>query len=417
MTVRRVAGIVLALIALANFGNFYVYDSIGPVADLLQRERGFSDTEIGLLNALYSLPNIVILLFGGLLVDRLGAARMMLWTAAICFAGALLTALGTGFLGMAAGRLLFGIGAETFNVCTLIAIVKYFSGRHLAFAIAFSIAIGRAGAFAVDLSPTWMAPAYVDGWQPPLLVAALFAGLSLAMSFIYWRIDRDRRHAPGAADPDVAPHVTLADIGRFAPAYWYLLGLGALWYAVIFAFRSTFSIKYFQHAHGLDLAAAGAINGYVFLAALLATPALGWLSDRIGRYAPLLAFGALMLPLAIATLALGDRPLWTGTVMIGISYSLVPAVLWPLTAQIVPRSRLGTALGLMWVAQNAGIAGANLAAGWLNDRFGAGLENPGGYDPMMLFFFTAGALGFLLALALWRRCYNCGPHSRLQPES
>ena len=56
-----------------------------------------------------------------------------------------------------------------------------------------------------------------------------------------------------------------------------------LWYAVIFAFRSTFSIKYFQHAHGLELAAAGAINGYVYLAALVATPFFGWLSDRSGR--------------------------------------------------------------------------------------------------------------------------------------
>jgi hypothetical protein len=38
------------------------------------------------------------------------------------------------------------------------------------------------------------------------------------------------------------------------------------------AFRSTFSIKYFQHAHGLDLATAGAMNSYVFLAAMFATP-------------------------------------------------------------------------------------------------------------------------------------------------
>ncbi len=155
----------LALVSIANFGNFYVYDSIGPVADLLQRERGFSDTQIGMLNAIYSLPNIVLLLVGGWMVDRFGAGRMMAATAALCCCGALLTALGTGFTGMAAGRLVFGIGAETFNVATLAAIVQWFSGRHLAFAIGASLALGRAGAFAVDLSPTWMAGAYADGWQ------------------------------------------------------------------------------------------------------------------------------------------------------------------------------------------------------------------------------------------------------------
>ena len=74
----------LALVSLANFGNFYVYDSIGPVADLLERQRGFSNTEIGLLNAIYNIPNIVLLLVGGMLVDRFGAARILTWTAAIC---------------------------------------------------------------------------------------------------------------------------------------------------------------------------------------------------------------------------------------------------------------------------------------------------------------------------------------------
>ncbi|MGH8250399.1 MAG: MFS transporter [Steroidobacteraceae bacterium] len=396
---ERIAWLVLALIALANFGNFYVYDSIGPVADLLQRQRGFSDTQIGLLNAIYSLPNVVLLLVGGMLVDRLGAARMMLWTAALCFAGAFLTAASPGFDGMATGRLLFGIGAETFNICTLAAIVKYFPGRHLAFAMGLSIAFGRAGAFAVDLSPTWIADAYAAGWQPPLSVAAVFAGVSLAMAASYRWLDRGQ---PGGIGPAKAATSAIARDGyRFEAAYWYLLALCALWYAVIFAFRSTFSIKYFQHVHGLDLAAAGAINGYVFLAALFATPFFGWLCDRLRRYAPLLAFGALLLPCAIATMAIAGWSPWIGTVLIGVSFSLVPAVMWPLVARLVPQERLGTALAIMWIALNAAIAGANLVAGMLNDAFGAGPQNPAGYRPMMLFFLISGALGAGFALALW----------------
>lgn len=412
----RTAWFVLALIALANFGNFYVYDSIGPVADLLQRQRGFSDTQIGLLNAIYSLPNVVLLLIGGLMVDRLGAARMMLWTAALCFAGALLTAMSPGFDGMAAGRLLFGIGAETFNICTLAAIVKYFSGRHLAFAMGSSIAFGRAGAFSVDLSPTWIASAYAEGWQTPLVIAALFAGLSLVMATTYRWLDRGKPPVRGIENSGTVPHKFASDWRHFGPAYWYLLALCALWYAVIFAFRSTFSIKYFQHVHGLDLAAAGAINGYVFLAALVTTPLFGWLCDRIGRYAPLLAFGALLLPFAIATLMIADWSLWIGTALIGVSFSLVPAVMWPLVARLVPHDRLGTALAIMWVVLNAAIAGANLVAGMLNDDFGASAGNPDGYRPMMLFFLASGALGFCFALALWlnagRQRHEAAMHAR-----
>jgi MFS family permease len=397
----RLAWLMLALVSLANYGNFYVYDSIGPVADLLQRLRGFSDSQIGMLNAIYSLPNIVLLLVGGMLVDRYGAARMMFWTALVCLAGTALTAFSPVFNGMAAGRLLFGIGAETFNIATMTAVVKYFSGRNLAFAVGASIAVGRAGSFSADMSPTWFADAYAGGWQPPMIIATVLAAISLAGAAAYWWLDHQRGHADPNATP-AAKRISLRGVLSFGPAYWYLLILCVLWYSVIFAFRSTFSIKYFQHAHGLDLATAGAINAWVFLAALFTTPAFGWLCDRTGRYAPMLAFGALLLPVSIAVMALSDGSLWVGTILIGVSFSLVPAVMWPLTAKLVPEARLGTALGLMWVVQNAGMAGANMVAGWLNDAYHASALNPAGYQPMMLYFFISSALGLVFALMLWR---------------
>jgi len=397
----RIAWLVLAVVSAATYGNFYVYDSIGPIADLLHTQRGFSDTQIGMLNAIYSLPNVVLVLLGGMLSDRYGAARVTLWTAAICLAGAALTAVGPTFEWMAGGRLLYGIGAETFSVSTLAAVAEYFGGRNLAFAIGVTNGIGRLGSYSADMSPEWFAGAYAKGWQAPMEIATAIAATSLAASAVYWWLDR-LGQGKRAMEKREETRFALREVPQFGKAYWYLLTLCVLYYAAILAFRSTFSIKYFQHAHGLPLAVAGAMNSYVFLAAIVATPGFGWLCDRIGRYAPLLAFGALLLPLAIAIMALTDWSLWVATAMIGVSYSLVPAVMWPLSSKLVAPERYGTALGLMFVVQNAGIAGANLAAGWLNDRAGASAANPGGYQPMMLFFGLLSALGFVFAMLLWR---------------
>src|SRR5581483_8252037 len=99
-----------------NLSGYYVYDSIAPVTDLLHRQLGFSYTQIGTLNAIYSIPNIVIALFGGILADRFGAAVVGVWTATICLLGALLTAISGDFAVMAAGRLLFGIGGDVLFV-------------------------------------------------------------------------------------------------------------------------------------------------------------------------------------------------------------------------------------------------------------------------------------------------------------
>jgi MFS family permease len=395
---RGFAWTALALLALAYFGNYYVYDSIGPVAEILERERGFSDSQIGILNAIYSLPNIVLILVGGILVDRFGSARMLVWTAAICLAGAVLTAYSPGFNGMALGRLLFGVGGETFGIAIMAGVVKYFTGRNLAFAMGLTLAVARSGSYSADMSPTWFAEAYAQGWQPPLVIAAGLGALSLAACFGYRWLDRRSRVAEPAARRE---RFVFRDLLSFGPAYWYILSLCVLWYSAMFAFRSTFSIKYFQHAHGLSLADAGAINAWVFLAALFATPAFGWISDRTGRYAPMLAFGALLLPVSIAVMAMTDWSLWVGTVLIGISFSAVPAVMWPLTAKLVAPEKFGTAIGLMWVAQNIGMGGANVIAGWLNDASQAGAANPAGYQPMMAFFFVSGAIGFAAAMALW----------------
>src|SRR5467141_2228273 len=58
---------ILGFVSLALFGNYYVYDAIGPVADLLQRQLGFTDTQIGTLNAIYSAPNVIMVLIGGVI--------------------------------------------------------------------------------------------------------------------------------------------------------------------------------------------------------------------------------------------------------------------------------------------------------------------------------------------------------------
>jgi nitrate/nitrite transporter NarK len=293
------------------------------------------------------------------------------------------------------------VGAETFNIATLAAVTVFFPRRHTALMMGLTIGVGRAGSWVADLSPTIWSGLYARGWQPPLVLSAGIAATSLVASAVYWAVER-RNAGEGKAEVQAQPFAW-RDVLGFGRAYWYLLVLCVLWYGVILAFRSTFAIKYFQQAHGLTLEEAGQINAHVFLAALFATPALGWLCDRLGRYAGLLAMGAALLPVSLVILNAGQGGIGLATVLIGISYSLVPAAMWPLTSRLVEPRRFGTAIGLMWVVQNAGIAGANLVAGWLNDRAGASAANPAGYGPMMQFFILLSAVGFGFAVLLWFR--------------
>src|SRR5512146_3169922 len=83
---------VLLFISFAMFGNYYIYDSISPLADLLAKQLHFSDSDIGLLNAIYSFPNIIMVLIGGIVIDKFGTRISVFIFTVLVMIGALLTA-------------------------------------------------------------------------------------------------------------------------------------------------------------------------------------------------------------------------------------------------------------------------------------------------------------------------------------
>jgi MFS family permease len=397
---------VLGLISLSNLGSYYVYDAIASVADLLHRQLGFSYADIGSLNAVYSLPNIFIALLGGILADRHGAARVSVWAAAICFLGTVLTAIGSHLWIMMLGRFLFGVGGDTAFVAMLTGLGQWFIGRRLGVAMAVFFSVARLGSYLADVSPQLAQPLYERGWQPPLLLSAAVAGMSFLAALAYALLDR--RRVRGEQPGPTYERLNLWAFRNLDGYVWGLLLMGMLFYAVVFPFRSTFSIEYFQGAKGLSLQEAGIANSWVFFAAIFASPALGWLADRSRHRAALLAAGMALLTASFYILGATGWPLWTTTALVGFSYSLVPAVIWPAVSERVALQRLGATLGLMTVLQNIGMAASNVIVGWLNDRAHAGIGNPSGYLPMIGFFGVLSFVGTLIGVWLSLRTRAAG---------
>jgi MFS family permease len=394
---------VLALAAIAVSSSYYNDDVIGPIADLLHRQRGFTQSQLGMLNGVISIPNVALALVNGLLIDRYGPARIAFWSAAIGVLGAALTAIGSPYELMVAGRFIFGISEGAIFIALLAGLAQWFSRSGIALAAALYLSLARVGSYAVDTSTAWAHPLYQRGWQPPLWFGTGIAVAGLAAVAIFYWLDRHHRPELQSKAGEPAPRLDWAHLLKFDLSYWYILGLHVLYAAVFFPFRTTYAIEYFQHAKGLTLQQAGVANSWVFFAAIFATPFFGLLADRFGHRALMLTFGTLLLPLTFVVLGLTSLSLWVSTVMMGISFSLVPAVIWPATTLIVAPRRLGTALGLITLIQALGMAGSNLAAGWLADTAGAGSANPAGYDVMLWFFFLLSLTALSSAVLLWRR--------------
>lgn len=390
---------IVILLGIGLFANYYVYDSIAPLAKTLEQDLGFSDSAIGTLNGIYSIPNMIMVLLGGLLIDRIGTRKATVIFAAICLLGAVVTAMFSSLWGMAIGRLIFGLGAESMIVASSTAIAKWFKGKELSFAFAMKITLSRVGSFAAENSPSWAGGLY-DGWQAPLILAAGIMAAGLAGCIIYAATEAGARKRFHLAEAEAGDKVKFSEIFNFSKSYWFIVLLCVTFYAGIFPFK-TFAIKMFQdfgstHSH------AGFLSSLTTLFALFCTPLFGLLADKIGRRASLMMFGsALLIPVYIM-IGTGSIPLIVPMAMMGIAYSLVPAVMWPSVAYVVHEKQVGTAYGLMTMVQNIGLVAFNFGVGFTNDIAGAGPENLGGYWPGLLIFSSVGFFGLLWAFLLRR---------------
>src|SRR6201997_252189 len=139
--------LVLIFVSLAMFGNYYFYDALSPLADLLSKQLGFTDANIGLVQGIYSFPNIFTVVIGGILIDRIGVRKATLIFGVLCFIGAVINVLTPTLWIMAAGRLIFGMGAESLIVAVSTALAKWFKGKELSFAFGVNLTVCRIGSF------------------------------------------------------------------------------------------------------------------------------------------------------------------------------------------------------------------------------------------------------------------------------
>lgn len=398
---------VLLVVSLAMFGNYYIYDSIAPVADLLKTQLNFTDENIGSLYSVYSIAAVIVLIFGGIIIDKYGTKISILLFSIICSVAALLTAISDQLTIMLIGRFLLGVGAEPLIVAITVSLAKWFKGKELGFALGINLSIARLAQIYADWSPTVHSDMY-SGWQEPLFLAVIVGLTCVIGGVIYFAMEAyaARKFTLGKAEE--TEKLVLSDLAKFNKSFWWIVLLCVTFYSAIFPFRS-FAIKFYQHAHDVDLDLAGRLNSALPFASMVVAPFFGLLADKIGKRALLMMFGAILLIPVYLMMGFTGITLYIPIAMMGIAFSLIPAVMWPSVAYIVEEKRLGTAYAVMTLIQQIGVAGFNWMIGVANDSQGASAANPEGYQLGMLIFSVLGFLGLFFAYKL--RKAETGPNS------
>ena len=385
---------ILLTVSLVMFGSYYIYDALSPINDFIQQDMGVDNARFGLLFSFYALPNLLFLLVvAGFLLDRLGIRKAGTFYVFLILLGSLITSLGAGksFVIMLIGRMVFGFGSEATLLVSNKVISRWFKGKELGFAFGLNITVMRLGTILALNSSAQIAD-LTGTWRWSIWTSTIIMFVSFVMFLVYLAMDKD---VDKLIKSGTEEKIVVKDIWKMSPAFWYICFLCMTFYSAIFPFTNH-APRFLQTKFGLSAAMGGQYTSYIMAASMIFTPLLGLLVDKIGHRGKIMIIGSLLLVPAHLLLGLTFLHPAVSFIILGISFSLVPAALWPAVPILVKEKLLGTAFGLIAWIQMIGLFVFPWLAGKIVDLSGDDYTN------MEVMFASLGFLGVLFSILLIR---------------
>ncbi len=378
---------VLVLIASTMFFGYMFVDVMSPIQALVESERGWTPDIFGTYAASEYILNVFgFLILAGLILDKMGVRFTGVLSASMMFAGACIkyvgitdwfqttemaawlnswwTTLPASAKMASLGFMIFGCGCEMAGTTVSKAIAKWFKGKEMALAMGLEMAIARVGVFAIfSISP--IIASKMGTVVAPVGFCTVLLLIGLITFSVFTVFDRrfDRQLGAEAQEHDAEDEFKFSDIMQIfsSQVFWIVALLCVLYYSAIFPFQRYGANMLQCNLDGITPEAAANIFRWFPIGAAAITPFLGNFLDRRGKGATMLIGGALLLiccHLIFAFLLPQTKsPLlaYSTIVLLGISFALVPAALWPSVPKIIDEKVLGSAYCLIFWVQNIGL--------------------------------------------------------------
>ncbi|MEE1168620.1 MAG: MFS transporter [Alistipes sp.] len=418
----------LILISLMMFFAYMFVDMLSPLKELLETNLQWDSSTFGTYAASEYFLNVFcfFLIFAGIILDKMGIRFTGLLSAGLMVIGACIKfyAMSDGFVGTGLeawlgswwvalpasaklscfGFMIFGCGCEMAGTTVSKAIAKWFKGKEMAMAMGLEMSIARLGVFAA----MWLAPMVSAGFGNSVSAPVLFGAALLSIGFIFYfvfvvldrKLDKQLEAAGELTNEASEEEFKFSDLGKIftSKMFWLVALLCVLYYSAIFPFQR-YAPDFLNKT--LDIENGSQLFSCFPILAMVLTPFLGAFIDRKGKAASILMVGSLIMIACHLSFAY-ILPMYPSKVLavaiiaiLGVSFSLVPAALWPSVPKIIDERILGSAYCVIFWIQNWGLLLVPVV-------IGKALDATGGYTVPMVIFSSFGVFALLIGFMLKR---------------
>ena len=418
----------LILIALMMFFAYMFVDMLSPLKSQLESGLGWNSGTFGTYAASEYFLNVFcfFLIFAGIILDKMGIRFTGILSASLMVVGAGIKfyAMSDLFIGSALegwmnswwvalpgtaklsclGFMIFGCGCEMAGTTVSKAIAKWFKGKEMAMAMGLEMSIARLGVFAA----MWLSPMVYEKFGHNVASPVAFGAILLLIGLIFYSVfvvldkkfDKQLEAAGELTTEESEEEFKFKDLGKIfsSKMFWLVALLCVLYYSAIFPFQR-YAPDFLNTTLSIE-SGAQLFSCFPILAMIL-TPFLGAFIDNKGKAASMLMVGSLVMiacHLSFAFLLPAFPYKWLALVIVvvlGVSFSLVPAALWPSVPKIIDNRILGSAYCIIFWIQNIGLFAVPILIGNV-------LDKTGGYTIPMVIFSSFGVLALFFSLWLKR---------------
>lgn len=345
-------GIMLPWIMFSLGALYYCYEYLLRISPSVMTGRLMADFGIGAgalgnLVAYYYYIYTPMQLPVGVLMDRYGPRRLLVFACLFCVLGAFWFSSTQTAQAIGYSRLLMGFGSAFAFVGVLKIASLWLPENHFALASGLAYMLGTIGAMVGD--DVMSALVGHIGWRTTINYAAV-VGVVLAIVILV--VMRDKPSARRTIKNPALPETTFKMLGTELvqliknPLIWVNGLVGGLMYLPVSAFAELWGLPFIQNSYHLTRESAAHIISIMFLGIAIGAPFSGWLSDKLRRRCLPIVLSAIVcavLSLVLVFVPVSRTMLYVLLFFFGMSAS-VQILVFPIARELSPNNLAGTAV-------------------------------------------------------------------------